>query len=486
MRNVILGAAVASALFTGGVASATTYELYISGASAQRSFWEGDFGAICTGTFGTGSVSIQKVIGGVPDIERASCTVTIPRAGVAAPTGLVNGDIVVLQYAAELGSVWGVAPFISGNAATAGRRFIDPAACSAASGTVCTISGYNNKTDTAASGMTGKIVPDVGVTDMEPVLWASEDNWPYDPATLQPFPILRDTTTGKQPSASQLASFQTLAKRVNGQVLSVVVNNAAAPTNGITNLSQESIRAIFTGQYTTWGQVPEAKNLTGAAATNITVCRREHGSGTQVAASTLFTKAECGGSNRFVSLANGPNTGANGGALATAVSESASTNDLINNCVTAAGNAGSAIGIRSLSPSASYNTVAIDGIQANAHNAAAGYYPLAFDAWVFNNVSATHGTGTYSNILTSLINDATRLSLNVLAAESGFPVGATPADNGGPWTTTAPKAAYYTRVSGSGNTQSITNLVSTSKAPVAIFDRGGDSCSPGINTNSGS
>jgi hypothetical protein len=510
MRKYLLQAAVAAAI--AGVAStaanAASFVIHISGASAQRTFWEKDLSQLTQGTFAaipngtctviatTASLSPQ-----VPDLHSATCTVTSGH-GSHLPSGIGVGDTITMNYEAEFGSVWGIAPFVPGNNATGGRRSV-----------TCTgVTGYSRNLDTATACLSAPTPVDIGVSDAEPILWALPDNWSVsDGQTNVPngtgpgnfISVLSNPTTG-QPSLAELQSMEQGTnglspawKEVNGEVFSVVLNNTAAPTNAITNLSTESLRAIFTGQYTTWSQVPEAAGITGNSAA-IVVCRRDHGSGTQVTSSLYFTQTECGGNNgstvsgtssgtapRFVSTPQSA-SGANENNLSQSIAgfeglpfavnpiENFSTND-----ITACLNAypGQTIGIRSLSPSSGYTTVSVDNVQANAHNAALGVYKYAINTWAVNNSAATQG-GTAAAIAGQLIADATLAANGALPTEPGTLTA-------GVWTSASPSVVYGLQDTGTNPIKpSLATITANPSFPIAVWrNTSGSSCTIPLNNN---
>jgi hypothetical protein len=461
MRKSILFAAVAGTLAS-AAAGAANVDLYVSGASAQRTFWQKD---MVTSVCGANAQTTFTITGAAanPDNQAYRCT-----AGAATlPTGIVAGDVVTLHYSAELGSIWGIVPFIPGHSTT--RLFVDPdavpgdpgTACPAPVGnaSACVIGTYDVKTEnsTPAAGKTTVLVPhvpDVGVTDLDPVKWNISDNW-VD-ATY--------TALGALPTTAQLQTFQGNAKVVNGQVFSVIVNNAGpAATKG--NLSKASLTAIFTGQYTTWGQVPEVGS---ADPTPIKVCRRDHGSGTQVGGSIFFTGTECGvsGASPFVSIGAPGNVG---------VVQEDNTTGKLRTCV---GGTTGAIGIASLSISGSYKTLNIDDVQANAHNAAAGFYPYAFEDWTFDNTTASGASAAAKGFFTSLFNNARRAA-NLPAIELGSQLANGQWDVGG----NTPQANFALPGGGFGNTKSVASWAMTTRATTGLGFRGGDNCKLLINNN---
>jgi hypothetical protein len=501
MRNPLIQTAVALAI-AGAVpvaANAATYTIHISGASAQRTFWESDVEALATGTYasttdstGTTVCFLTKTTASlnppVPDLHSLQCTISANRGGSAPalPTGVAVGDVINLNYEAEYGSVWGIAPFVPGdNAQTTGRRSL----VQLAGGGTQTVSNYSRDLDTASAGLTDPSPIDIGVSDMEPILWANADNWPVsDGLQLGPdgtgtnnvINILSIPGQGA-PTLAQLQTLESSWTEINGEVFTVVVQNTAAPGNAITNLSTQSLRAIFTGQYTNWSQVPEVGTATGSTAA-IVVCRRDHGSGTQVASSLYFTQTECGGNegvsytgsaagspSRFVSSPNSA-LGSQEGSLSQSIAafegvgpvnpvENYSSND-VKACLAAY--PGQSIGILSLSLSNSaYNTISIDNVPANAHNAASGAYKYAVTTWGYNNTANSQPSNAVAQAIAStLILDAQRPTRGVLPLESGTL-------SGGIWTTSSPQVAYG--LQDVGPAQTFANNTANPSRPVSVW-----------------
>jgi hypothetical protein len=468
LRNPLVRAAVAAAIAgsLSTAASAASYYLNISGASAQRTLWESDLEAFATGKFGSvvdasnttvcfltkTNAALESSGFAVPDLHALVCTISSDRISQtpSLPTGVSSGDVVTMYYGAEFGSIWGISPFLTSSitggtasrAATRGRMVLTPLA----TGGTQTVSSYNRDLDTASSGLTGPILVDIGVSDNEPVLWASQDNWSYSDGLSYSGPD--GTGTNKvinvlgipgqgQPTLTQLESLEQTWTYVNGEVFTFVVEPTHAPTNGITNLSEQSLRSIFTGQYKTWSEVPEvaAAGLSNASA-NIVVCRRDHGSGSEVTTSWFLQGQECGGNNginEFGSAIGGPvrlvsantnpagvnevnlaQTGTLDGFTSNPI-ENFSTND-IKSCLAA--NPGVSIGLAVLGPSGSYTTLKVDGIEANAHNAAFGIYPFYAEDWGYNGAAAHHA-GAALNLANQLFTDVSVATSGVLPTENG-------------------------------------------------------------------
>jgi hypothetical protein len=226
------------------------------------------------------------------------------------------------------------------------------------------------------------------------------------------------------------------------------------------NISKSSLQAIVTGKYDVWGDLPE---MAAADATTkaipIKYCRREQGSGTQVAASIFLTGYECGRlpTKKIASIASP-------GSL-TSITEETSTGN-VRTCVQ--GTTG-AIGIASLSVSGSYTTLNIDGVEPNQHNAAAGIYPFAFEDIVYNQSSTSGASSAVQSMATAFITNAgtaTKMNLAESAAVQG---------TDGKWTASTRKANYALPKLGV-NPGNISNLATVAKAATALGTRSGDNC----------
>jgi|GEM_PF-3354368 len=518
MRKLsILSAAVAGVL-AGAAANAATVDMYATGASAQRSFWKTDLLASFCGA--SGKILTFQITGASanPDNEAYRCTAASTTDAVTLPTGVSAGDVITLRYSAELGSVWGIAPFIPGGSTN--RLYVNPDSgdCGLFSTSAtediyhCTIGNYDAHAEafTAPTGSTfGDALVlhngDVGLMDLEPTKWANSDNWPEQNGTA-PYSAI-----GPVPPLSDLQTLQasTNAGPVNGQLFAVIVNTqgplaTAAGTNPA-NLSKESLSAIFTGQYTRWNQVPEVGGGTTSNTGFIHVCRRDHGSGTQVAASVFFTQKECAsllnaanlGTARFVAEtpANGNakslgalsgtgcpvHTDVNGATSAACVQENNTTGKL-RTCVQSDPNA---IGFASVSINAGWKTISIDGVQPNAHNAAANFYPYAFEAWAYNNSAASGASTAAQNTIALLISDA-KAAAKLPAKETGNPLAAgSPNGPIGTWDNlTSPKSNFALSGGTFGTTfRNATSWKTTSQAVSSLHNFTGEACKVILNPN---
>lgn len=440
-------------------ANAANVDLYIAGASAQSAFWKADMqtsfcGGVAPKTYKPSITSISN--------EAWRCTVATPvAAGVTLPAALSVGDILTIHYNSHFGTISGVAALVRPSVAK--RLYVNPDSTDCTgSGTsyTCTVSTYDQATETHTSPSGNALVvspntkpADVVVLDMELKNWAFSQNWQSNTA----FGLTA-------PTSAELAAVTTAATVVNGQIFSVIANNSS-PIAAKGNISKESLKAIATGVYDKWGDVPE---VGGGDTTQIKFCRRDAGSGTQVAASVFLTGFECGrSSTTFVTAASPGALGAGN------VTEETSTGN-VRTCVQ--GTTG-AIGITSLSTSANYATLNIDGVEPNAHNAANGFYTFAFEDIVYNS-SATSGASTAAQaVATTFIGNARKVAGLSSQIESTATKGAN-----GQYTATTKKAYYALPILGV-NTKNVANAASTTAAVVALGYRGGDNCKTFFNSN---
>ena len=455
--NRKVAAAVAGVLAS-VAANAANVDLYIAGASAQSAFWKADMSTSVCG----GATVKTYTLTGVSGISNEAwrCTAAAPASG-SLPAGISVGDIVTVHYNSHFGSISGAAALVRPSVAK--RLYVNPdsADCSGSGTTfTCAITSYdqNNETFTSTNGTAMVVSPntkpaDVVVLDVELKHWAFSDNW----QNVNAF-------GGTAPTAAELAAVTTAATVVNGQVFSVIANNSS-PIAAKGNISKESLKAIVTGVYDKWGDVPE---VGGGDTTAIKYCRREQGSGTQIAASIFLTGYECGRtSTKIVSTASPGALGASN------VSEETSTGN-VRTCVQ--GTTG-AIGITSLSTSANWTTLNIDGVQPNAHNAAAGMYTFAFEDIVYNQSSTSGASSAAQALATLFINNAKKSTSLTSQIESTATQGAN-----GQWTATTRKS-YYTLPILGVNTKSVANAASITNAVVALGYRAGDNCKVLFNSN---
>ncbi|HTP40118.1 MAG TPA: hypothetical protein VMI92_11155 [Steroidobacteraceae bacterium] len=491
--------AVASAIagtLAAGQASATDYNIYITGASAQRAFWTGKYlQKLCGGGAGVSQfdTSGNRISDGVAittfaaktnnngpvsgnaDLKAFRCTGT----GASDATIALN-DTLTMHYSAEMGSVWGIMPglFAAGHGGSQTREFLEPGTgtgCSSAASNASTGStlygfsrncpgtaegSYYNGEDLVypdTSGFFARHTPDIIVTDIEPTKWAFADNWPTNtPAGLTWHTGVHTSIFGPTPSQSDLQDVKDSGGAVIGQVFAVVLSTQGNSFTMPGNLSMTSAKTIFQGQARYWDDLPELHGVSGAH-TQINLCRRDHGSGTQTSASITFTGKECGliFNHAFASTADkgrllSVQENTTGGALGT--------------CVASTPNS---IGIMNVAASSNWTVPTIDGIQPNAHNAASGAWPYAYETWG----ARIAGDGDQGIADAMMVDILSRDSLqDALGGEVGS------FDSAGHFvvTGTANIKGYYALQS--GNDVSVANIQDSGILPVQGFDRAGESC----------
>jgi hypothetical protein len=506
MRKVVSISSTVAAILAGSTAmAAATVDVYIAGASAQKNFWYQDLANIadCPVTSlvgakwaGPATTPFTKAA----DMSFVSCTAGASPLNTTIPTGAT----VTFHYSAELGSVWGVADmlgqsgvsgyptthiFLTANqGCTAGAYTASNASFAATCGNSSSPNyalyslgnGANTGTDqfvgltsTGSTSMFITVQPDIMVADLEPAQFTVLNNW----ATANCSPLsgcigsnsALYAAIGAVPNANDMLIIPNAY--MNGELFGIIVYPPASDTT-LSNLSSTSVAAILQGDYSKWSEVPEVG--TKDSGTAITLCRRDHGSGSQVAASLFFTGNECG-------LIN------DGGIL----NQSATNTHIILNgatsamrsCVNAA--AGS-IGYLSLygnlpgqNEADSYVVMNIDGVQANAHNAAAGYYKFSTMTWGLLNPNDS-STSVAQTMLTRA-----QTAADILSATGGETV--TLQSNGQFALATANTEAGYYSVTGIVDTGSASalNNVSSASIPVSLRNNEGASCTvmAGQNTN---
>jgi hypothetical protein len=284
MRNLKIATAVAAA-FAGSSAFAlpptATYDisLVVAGASAQRNTIQQEFTAICQAA----TLNLYQANPTTnQDFRAYSCTLNA--AGLPAS---IAGKNAILYYRSEGGSVYGVGPLAKNLQV---KRLLVNGACTAAAQPAfgnCPVTGFNLTTDIPASGNLVNSLVDLGVSDVEPSRFVGE-NWP---------------AAGTSALGAEPASFGGIsAQTATGTVFGIFVRDTLA----VDDLSRQDVNSIFTGQYGTWDQVAEVNNTVDASG-EITVCRREPGSGTQTAASIYFNGQGCPAGYPFVTAPFAPN-----------------------------------------------------------------------------------------------------------------------------------------------------------------------------------
>lgn len=183
-------------------------------------------------------------------------------------------------------------------------------------------------------------------------------------------------------------------------------------TGTIKSLSKSSAASIFSGQKAQWDAIPEFGNLENwvngvGVPTDVHVCRRKAGSGTQAAIQVHFLRQECTDFNRtFATAATWTVPGE--------LEEISSSTKILTQCVDVNPRA---IGVSSLEkqPGATYGTnwayVAIDGIMPTEENAAKGLYDYVFEnSMQYNNTVVDAAQKGFLDALFAAAKDASVLA----------------------------------------------------------------------------
>jgi hypothetical protein len=419
MRNMKLVAALA-AVCAGGSAYALppdathSINLVVAGASAQRNTFQQEFTAICQAA----TLNLYQASPTAnQDFRAYSCTLNT--------TGLpasIAGRNAIVYYRSEGGSVYGVGPLAKNQQV---KRLLVNSSCTTAAPPAfgnCTVTGYNLTTDSATGNLANSLV-DLGVSDVEPSRFVGE-NWP----------AAGTSALGTQPTNTQ---FNTLnSQTATGTVFGILVNSALA----VDDLSRQDVNSIFTGQYGSWDQVADMNNAVDATG-EITVCRREPGSGTQTSASIYFNGQGCPVGYPFVTAPSGP-------LFENPVVENG-TSTTMNTCVsTRPGSIG--IQTYTVTPPAGTKWVTINGKLPGKVAAALGDYDFWFES-TFNKDEVIAGKALENTLADFLIGRA-RNAATIPVNDSAFAL-----FNGG---TNAPVIP-----------------VSTTR-PIALGTRAGNSCLP--------
>jgi hypothetical protein len=517
--NHVVAAAIAATLASAAANAAITF--HVTGASAQRNAWIAELkNEVClidsldaSGNpvfhdfqeYRAYDAAKDAANTAQPDFRAYRCTAKAQAdlpASWAANT--IGSQVVTMQYSAELGSIWGVVPFIKNvdpaSALPTQHVFLNPddATCTfngnTALGSVakanyigCTVGTYTASTDSAVTAPSLVLAtPDIGVTDVEPTMFVGTNlNWPTALGGI--------FVAANQPTAATLAllkSFTSPFQVLNGQVFAVAVDASVAtwlpqvdvaPTldasgniiGGVKmpNLASTTVTSIFSGKHKTWSEIPGvADPAAGTGGTNIIVCRRDVGSGSQAAAQLYFeggiaaAGAKCSATNQtFV-------TPIIKGRLATgAVVVNNSTDDMKNFCFPGAGStpAGGKIGFFSNGgDGTAYKVVALDGVAPSAHNAATGLYHFWYETWGVDNTAQSGTTGDTDVLIAAVIKSAqTASSLPFEASATARGVNfALPGVAGNVTTAAATNPAATT----------INNV--KFNAPISLMTRAGNSC----------
>jgi hypothetical protein len=331
MKMNKIAAAVVAASFAAGASAAVTdkpwtvapadlLDVFVSGATAQDVGFGSAFGAKCTASGGQMVVFAQAQ--GTLAVPHASytayfCTEKMSYTGMSAP------KYVLMHKRSEGGSGWGVGPVAGASAID--RMIITDAACTpdAAIATNAAITAVS--TLVAADGEqkcvgTTAVVPDAGISDVEPALFNSPSNL-IDASMLENSPFFGGTQTLPGSPGTVATNMGTLAPPIATNALTfgipVTLNlrNALQDFQGMTfstaadrdleanapSLTKAQVASLFTGTIKSWSQIKNAAgqslNTFGVQSSDPAqrsyVCRRSPGSGTQTQFNALFLSDGC-------------------------------------------------------------------------------------------------------------------------------------------------------------------------------------------------
>jgi hypothetical protein len=435
MRNVSkLAMSIATALI-GGSAFAlppgTVHDvnLTVAGSSAFRDTFKSELASICNGTVDQYTATVAS--GTAPDLRAYSCTL----ASTSAVPAALQGKTALVYYRSEGGSVYGVGPLAKNVQVL--RLNADNTCTGASPAYSCLVSGFNLAADTG-SGHVVKGTVQLGVSDVEASQFTG-DNWPSASS---------DSIFGAAPTKAQLNSITSKQAAV-GQVFALYVNNSISATP--IALSKQSISSILFGSYYDWNQVPKYDGSGFVVDPNtsskpITVCHRETGSGTQVAATVYFNGANC--SPSAVGLVGSFD------AVGNPVADNGSTGSELT-CIK---NNPGAIGYAAIQATlpAGTSIVNLDGVTPTRNAAALGNYDFWYEV-NFNSGAALAGTTLEKALANTMI---TRLKAQATVPASSASVFALPVG---------------------ANVVSLTNALDASH-PVSLATRGGASCANPVST----
>lgn len=247
--------------------------LYIAGSSAAQPAFGS---ALATDLFGGSSFELTfKATNG--NFE-AFCGFAV--SGNTA--GITAGNLVVVHYRAEGGSVVGALPI----AASKTVKFLDLTNAAVTSTTVTTggTSEANGPNDSWTGPLTEHTV-EVGVTDVEPAALVGSN-----------YPTTYNTTVFGTATPAQLGGLAhtALFQEVYGLFVNTSGINGGGTGQAI-NLTRNTVGAILAGSITDWSQVPSGTGTVSSVAAPITVVNRESGSGTRTGAGIYFLNIGCSG-----------------------------------------------------------------------------------------------------------------------------------------------------------------------------------------------
>lgn len=390
---------------------AGTKTLYVSGSSALTPVIKAIFGTNCVG----GATGVTTYTNGAGDQLLYTCTVSKTtnfaktiNGGTAPSTDL---SVAVFKRDAG-GSTQGVNP-IATNTAIA---FLDEASVS--------VAGAN------ATATTKNVVPQLGAADLEPAVLQEALNLPAGATALTPAQLSNlNTTTALLGTFGVAVNNNLFDALKTAQGISGTSSIPSIPSNFIISLVNKA--GVFSSADKTWGNLLGTSDLT-----QVNICRRSAGSGTQAGANLLFTPYN----ELPVTTADGDAGAAtvigSGGVLY--VNEAGSTGG-VKTCLNNADNADLAtyaigyIGYENKPGSSdTWKFVKLDGVSADIANAKAGLYSFAFENTFNTNKSLSGNALAFANaIITAAADPAVIGNLSAALQTAVAPVSSSQATRSG-------------------------------------------------------
>jgi len=251
-------------------------DVYLTGASAPQTILGAIMGQILNAGFTT--VYDPGVAGAAAGASyRAYCGV------LNNTTGALSGKKIRFLHRAKGGSVWGVNP-VARDESIATLGFAN-ANCVAAGGAGRQFDCAEIGDDLNQANADNR-KPSFGVADVEPAQFKGPLNVEFGQTQL---------------NATEAAKFNGTQRVTNGVIFSPALTQNLIGA-GVDNLTRAQVTAILTGNYVEWNQIKS----TIAAGSNITVCRRVQGSGTQAVFNNYFLNFPCSTGNIAASGDLGP------------------------------------------------------------------------------------------------------------------------------------------------------------------------------------
>jgi hypothetical protein len=378
--------------------------LYVAGSSAAQNAFGN---ALNTDLLGGGAITFSASNGNF----KAYC-------GISANAAVVPvGNVVVVHYRAEGGSVVGALP-IAGSATGAPPlgattiKFLDLTNAAVTTTAVATTgtSAANGITDSWGGPLTGHTV-EVGVTDVEPGQFIGKN-----------YPSTYNTANFGTATPANLGA---LTKTVLfDQVFGLFVNTSGLSGGGTgqtINLTRSTVANILTGLYTDWSQVPTGTAGTAVVSSTpaaITLVNREPGSGTRTGASIYFLGYNCDQSATPIAETGAADGFATADVLATATATPGSIT------YASIDNAGKA----------NLSTVQLNGVAPSNAAVISGSYDWWYEAQLIKGVSINStGSAIYTFLTTELSNVNTAPHVvDILAVPKAFAPGVPAANTAEP------------------------------------------------------